>query len=69
MEPGNVKRVCPPMLVKMPPAKILPSACTAIETTLLLAFGLNESAKPVVPSTRAMYGANLSADALEKAAR
>ena len=24
-------RVCPPMLVKSPPAKILPSACTAIE--------------------------------------
>ena len=24
-------RGCPPMLVKMPPAKILPSACTAIE--------------------------------------
>ncbi len=23
-------RVCPPMLVKSPPAKILPSACTAI---------------------------------------
>jgi len=23
-------RVCPPMLVKKPPAKILPSACTAI---------------------------------------
>ena len=26
-------RVCPPMLVKSPPAKILPSACTAIEKT------------------------------------
>ena len=25
-------RVCPPMLVKSPPAKILPSACTAIDT-------------------------------------
>ena len=42
------------MLVKSPPAKILPSACTAIELTTLLAFGLNESAKPVVGSSRAM---------------
>ena len=24
-------RVCPPMLVKTPPARILPSACTAID--------------------------------------
>ena len=47
-------RVCPPMLVKTPPAKILPSACTAIERTLLFAFGSNESAKPVVASSRAM---------------
>ena len=43
------------MLVKLPPAKILPSACTAIETTSLFAFGLNESAKPVVASSRAMW--------------
>ena len=48
-------RVCPPMLVKTPPAKILPSACTAIDkSTDLFAFGLNESAKPVVGSSRAM---------------
>ena len=33
-------RVCPPMLVKSPPAKILPSACTAIEWTASFAFGL-----------------------------
>ena len=26
-------RVCPPMLVKTPPTKILPSACTAIAWT------------------------------------
>ena len=38
----------------MPPAKILPSACTAIEQTRTFAFGLNESAKPVVASSRAM---------------
>ena len=31
-------RACPPMLVKKPPAKILPSACTAIEKTVLFAF-------------------------------
>src|SRR5205809_8132984 len=37
-----------------PPAKILPSACTAIEKTVSFAFGSNESAKPVVPSSRAM---------------
>ena len=41
--------------VKLPPTKILPSACTAIEsTTELLAFGSNESGKPVVASSRAM---------------
>ena len=51
-------RVCPPMLfapAKLPPAKILPSACTAIELTKLFAFGSNESAKPVVASSRAMW--------------
>ena len=47
-------RDCPPMLLKLPPAKILPSACTAIEKTSLSAFGSNESAKPVVASSRAM---------------
>ena len=47
-------RICPPMLVKSPPAKILPSACTAIEKTPLFAFGLNESARPVAASSRAM---------------
>ena len=31
IEPGDALRVCPPMLVKAPPTKILPSACTAIE--------------------------------------
>ena len=41
--------------VKKPPAKILPSACTAIAPTSLFAFGLNESAKPVVASSRAMW--------------
>ena len=49
-------RVCPPMLpVKSPPTKILPSACTAIERTIPFAFGSNESAKPVVGSSRAMW--------------
>ena len=33
-------RVCPPMLLKLPPTKILPSGCTAIESTSLFAFGL-----------------------------
>ena len=48
-------RVCPPMLsLKTPPTKILPSACTAIESTSPFAFGSNESAKPVVASSRAM---------------
>ena len=50
-------RVCPPMLCapwKSPTAKILPSACTAIERTRSLAFGLKESAAPVVASSRAM---------------
>ena len=47
-------RVCPPMLLKWPPTKILPSACTAIESTVPFAFGSNESAKPVVASSRAM---------------
>ena len=40
--------------LKSPPAKILPSACTAIETTSSFAFGSNESATPVVASSRAM---------------
>ena len=48
-------RGSPPILVKPPPAKILPSACTAIESTILSAFGSNESAKPVVASSRAMW--------------
>src|SRR5438128_10668031 len=34
------------MVVKMPPAKILPSACTAIELTVLFAFGLKASSVP-----------------------
>ena len=38
---------CPPMLVKSPPTKILPSAWAAIERTRPLAFGSNESAKPL----------------------
>ncbi len=42
------------MDVKAPPARILPSACTAIAPTILSAFGLNESANPVVASSRAM---------------
>ena len=52
------------MLVKMPPARILPSACTAIEKTydVPLAFGSNESANPVAASSRAM-GCALPADA------
>ena len=59
-------RVCPPMLLaplKSPPAKILPSACTAIELTSLFAFGSNESAKPVVGIEPGDTVARLSADA------
>ena len=42
-------------VVKTPPAKILPSACTAISRRHLpFAFGSNESANPVVASSRAM---------------
>jgi len=40
--------------LKEPPAKILPSACTAIELTKLLALAWNESARPVAGSSRAM---------------
>ena len=48
---ASVRRCC----VKTPPAKILPSACTAIAKTILFAFGLNESARPVVASSRAIW--------------
>ena len=41
-------------VVKKPPAKILPSACTATERTTSFALGSNESANPVVASSRAM---------------
>ncbi len=47
-------RVCPPIDVKLPLTKILPSACTIRLLTPPFAFGSNESAKPVVPSNRAM---------------
>ena len=47
-------RVCPPMLEKKPPTRILPSVCTAMASTQLFAFGLNESARPVVASSRAI---------------
>ena len=39
---------------KRPASRIFPSACTAIEKTLLLGFGLKESARPVVESSRAI---------------
>ena len=55
--------------VNWPPAKILPSACTAIALTKPLAFGLKESVKPVVASSRAMRIARRSTDARELAAR
>ena len=59
-QPGDVvaRTVAPPFgasVMKTPPARILPSACTAIESTdCPLAFGSNESAKPVAASSRAM---------------
>ena len=42
------------MEVKPPPAKISPFAWIAMERTSLFAFGLKESAKPVVVSSRAI---------------
>ena len=60
-------RVCPPMFLKKPPARILPSACTAIElTTPLFAFGSNESAKPGRGIEPGNVIARLSADAVVK---
>ena len=61
-------RVCPPMLfVKTPPTKILPSACTAIDIdTASFAFGLNESANPVVGIEPGDAVARLSADAVAR---
>ncbi len=47
-------RVCPPMILKLPPAKTFPSDCTAIVWTLPFEFGSHESAAPVVASSRAM---------------
>ena len=48
------RRDCPPMLMKSPPARILPSGCKATHRTPPLAFGLNESTRPVAASKRAM---------------
>ena len=45
---------CPPIVLKVPPARIFPSACSAIEQIALVAFGLKESAAPVTGSSRAM---------------
>ena len=42
------------MFVKKPPARILPSAWSVMERTVLLAFGLNESARPLMGSSRAI---------------
>ena len=42
------------MLLKAPPTKILPSACTAIDWTILFAFGSNGVERAVVHSSRAM---------------
>ena len=49
-----LKRVAPPIVANSPTAKILPSAWTMIAVTKSDAFGLNESADPVVGSSRAM---------------
>lgn len=47
-------RGSPPIVLKSPPTRILPSAPTATELTVVLpAFGLNESADPVIGSSRA----------------
>ena len=46
-------RVAPPMVgvplpeLKSPPTKILPSACSTIDSIASFAFGLNESGRPV----------------------
>ncbi len=52
---AKLLRVCPPMLENPPPAKIFPSVCTAMEMITSSAFGLNESARPVVASSWAMW--------------
>ena len=49
-----IARLSADAVVKKPPAKILLSACTAMAKTGPFAFGFNESAKPVVASSRAM---------------
>ena len=65
-------RVCPPMLfapLKEPPAKILPSACTAMAKTVLFAFGLkriSQAGRGIEPGDAV---ARLSADAVRTAER
>ena len=61
-------RVCPPMLVKEPPAKILPSACTAIEydiTVRVRVERISQAGRGIEPGD---VVARLSADAREMAA-
>src|ERR1044071_9839578 len=51
-------RICPPMLLsplKAPPAKILPSACTAIERTRSFALGLKSLSSVPSGFSRAMW--------------
>ena len=62
-------RVCPPMFVKRPPTKILPSACTTIAATSLSAFGLKESSQSGGGIEPGDFVARLSADGREIAAR
>ena len=54
IEPGDAVARLTADAVEKPPARILPSAWTAIERTSAFAFGSNESARPVVASSRAM---------------
>ena len=59
-------RACPPMLVKAPPTKILPSACTATATTKSFGFGIeriSQSGGGIEPGD---VIARLPADAVEK---
>ena len=61
-------RVCPPMLVKSPPAKILPSACTAIaidSTVRVRVERISQAGRGIEPGDAV---ARLSADAGEIAA-
>ena len=59
-------RVCPPMLVKMPPTKILPSACTAIASTHIVRVRVEQIGQAGGGIEPGDVIARLSADAVVK---